>query len=357
MIILAVDLAKAKSLFCWFDTSDQSHPMRHVPSTPQAFHDVFVEQKVDRVVIEVCDMAGWVKDLAQTLSIPIQVANVNVEGWRWRNVKSKTDKTDVLKLARLSMGNDLKTVCLPDRTTRHWRSMILYRHKLVERRTAIKNSIHALLVAEGKAMKAGKEAWKEESMERLFKLAKPIQECSKEELWSGHLHCELVNLEHLEEQIQIIDKKLTELGEKDHRVIRLQTIPGVGPRLSELVVAVIDDPRRFKNGRQVSSYAGLAPRRFQSGVMDRSGRISKAGCSKLRKLLLEIAWGMLQYNPRGAKVFHRISKGQKTRRKQAAVALARRVLVWCWAMLRDGTDWREGEEQRLKEERMLAAPA
>ena len=35
-----------------------------------------------------------------------------------------------------------------------------------------------------------------------------------------------------------------------------------------------------------------------------------------------------------------ISKGQKTRRKQAAVALGRKVLCWCWAMMRDGTDWR-----------------
>ena len=355
MMILAVDLAKAKSLFCWFDTRDQSHQMRVVPSTPQAFHDALIEKAVDRVVIEVCDMAGWVADLCQTLSIPIQVANANVEGWRWRNVKSKTDKTDVLKLARLSMGNDLKTVWLPDRSTRHWRSMILYRHKLVERRTAIKNSIHALLVAEGKAMKAGKEAWKEESLEGLWKLAKPIGDCCKEELWSGHLHCELLNLGHLQEQIKTVDQKLDELGEKDHRVIRLRTIPGVGPRLAELVVAVIDDPGRFKNGRQVSSYAGLVPRRYQSGAMDRSGRISKAGCGKLRKLLLEIAWGMLQYNPRGQQVFARISKGQKSRRKQAAVALARRVLVWCWAMLRDGKDWREVQGQEIKQEKILAA--
>jgi len=75
--------------------------------------------------------------------------------------------------------------------------------------------------------------------------------------------------------------------------------------------------------------------------MDRSGRISKAGCAKLRKLLMEIAWGMLVHNAHGRSVFQRISKGQKTRRKQAAVALARRVLGWCWAMLRDGTDWRD----------------
>ena len=155
MMILSIDLAKAKSLFCWYETTDQSHELRSVVSMPSAFHDALVQRQVDRVVIEICDMAGWVKDLCDALQIPIQVANVNVEGWRWKNVKSKTDKTDVLKLARLSAANDLKTVYLPDRRTRHWRSLILYRHKLVDRRVAVKNAIHALLVAEGRPMRGG----------------------------------------------------------------------------------------------------------------------------------------------------------------------------------------------------------
>jgi len=341
MVILAIDLAKAKSLFCWYLTSDQTHVFKSVPSTPAAFHDALVEQKVERVVIEVCDMAGWVKDLCQTLGIPIQVVNVNVEGWRWKHVKDKTDKKDALKLGRLSAANDLKLVHLSQRQARHWKSLILYRHKLIERRTAIKNSIHALLVSEGRAMKAGRDAFGAASLSKLRELARPIEQCGKDDLWAGHLSMELDSLDRLMEQTESLDKKLDELGEADARVIRLQTIPGVGPRLSELVVAVIDDPRRFKNAREVGAYAGLTPRRYQSGQMDRSGRISKAGCGKLRKLLLEIAWGMLRYNPRGQRVFTRISKGQKTRRKQAAVALARRVLSWCWAMLRDGTDWKE----------------
>jgi len=115
--------------------------------------------------------------------------------------------------------------------------------------------------------------------------------------------------------------------------------------MSEMVVAVLGDPRRFKNVRQVGSYVGLVPRRHQSGEMDRYGRISKAGCPQLRKLALQVAWGMLQHNAAGRSVFQAISKGQKTRRKQAAVALARRVVCWCWAMLRDGTEWRDPTQQ------------
>lgn len=340
MVILAIDLGKAKSVFCWYETSDQSHEFKTVPSTPQAFHERLVERPVDRVVIEVCDMAGWVVDLGRTLGIDVQVANVNGEGWRWKNVKKKTDKTDALKLGRLCAGNELSLVHIPPRPARQWKSLILYRHKLVERRTAIKNAIHALLVAEGRAI-MGREAWTSESLAELARLAKPVEQCGKEELWSAHLQMELESLKHVEEQIEKLEKKLTALGDADERVIRLQSIPGVGPRLSELVVAVIDDPKRFASVRQVGAYAGLVPRRYQSGQMDRSGRISKAGCGKLRKLLVEIAWGMLRHNARGRAVFQRIGKGQKSRRKQAAVALARRILGWCWAMLRDGTDWKQ----------------
>lgn len=338
MLILAIDLAKAKSLFCWHDVVKGTHRWREVPSNPQAFHDALLEEKVDRVVIEVCDMAGWIKDLCEALGLRLQIANGNTEGWRWRNVKKKTDKQDVLKMLSLSLTNQLPTVQLPDRPTRQWKSLILYRQKLIERRTRIKNRIHAILVSEGKAMRGGRDAWSGRSREQLGRLARPIQECGKEDLWRGQLQMELEGLDALDKSIGSLDQKLDELGEKDARVIRLRTIPGVGPRLSELVVAVIDDPKRFRNVREVSAYAGLVPRRYQSGQMDRNGRISKAGCAKL---LVEIAWGMLGHNPHGQKVFARISKGQKTRRKQAAVALARRVLGWCWAMLRDGTDWRE----------------
>ena len=65
----------------------------------------------------------------------------------------------------------------------------------------------------------------------------------------------------------------------------------------------------------------------------------------MRKLLVQVAWGMLRYNARGREVFDRLCKNQKTRRKQAAVALARKILVWCWAMLRDGKAWREDHRQ------------
>jgi len=340
MLILAIDLGKAKSVACWYQADDASHEFRTVPTRPGDFHTLLADRPVDRVVIEVCDAAGWIVDLCRTLAIPVQVADTNQQAWRWKNVKNKCDREDGLKLARLSAMGQLSLVHVPEKNVREWRSLILYRHKLIDRRTSIRNAIHSILVAQGQAMPGRRSVWSDDAMSKLSAVARPLAECTTmNELWRGHLHMELQQLDELCRRIVELDQKLDALGQADDRVRRLRTIPGVGPRLSELVVAMIDDPLRFKSVRQVGAYAGLVPRRYQSGEMDRSGRINKAGCGTLRKLLVEIAWGMLRHNRHGAAVFNRISKGQRTRRKQAAVALGRKVLCWCWAMLRDGTEW------------------
>ena len=112
-------------------------------------------------------------------------------------------------------------------------------------------------------------------------------------------------------------------------------IPGVGRVTAEAIVTAIDDARRFKSGRQVSAYAGLVPRQYQSGVTDRRGRITKRGPRLLRTLLVECAWCSLKYNPWARATYERIHGGKRVRRKKAAVALARRILVVSWAMLRD----------------------
>ena len=95
------------------------------------------------------------------------------------------------------------------------------------------------------------------------------------------------------------------------------------------------------SSRVLPGHAGLVPRQYESGMMKRQGRISKEGPGLLRRLLVQVAWGMERRSRRVRALFAQLSRGQKTRRKQAAVAVARKILIWCWAMLRDGTTWRE----------------
>jgi transposase len=137
-----------------------------------------------------------------------------------------------------------------------------------------------------------------------------------------------------------VEAKLDELGAANEQVQILESTPGIGRRTAEVVVAWLDTPQRFDNGRQVSAYAGFVPKRYQSGEMDRSGRITRRGPKLLRSMLVEVAWIMLRYNPWAMKTYARLAGRQRSRKKQAIVGLARKLLVRLWAMLRDGTTWR-----------------
>ncbi len=129
----------------------------------------------------------------------------------------------------------------------------------------------------------------------------------------------------------------TEQANREDNVALLMTIPGVGQRLAEALEAVIDDPHRFRRGREVASYIGLAPRRYQSGSMDRQGRISGQGDRMVRSLLVEVSWLGLRHNPWMRSVYDQVLRGSPARKKIAIVAVARRLLIRCWAMMRDGT--------------------
>jgi transposase len=170
--------------------------------------------------------------------------------------------------------------------------------------------------------------------------ARPLADCVADELWRGLLQLALTEYRQAKELLEQAEARLDQLAKADAGVRTLETIPGVGPRTAETVVAYLGDPKRFDSGKQVSAYGGLVPRQHQSGEQDRRGRITRRGPALLRKLLVECAWVMLRYNGWARAVYARLSRG-KARKKQAIVALARKLLVRCWAMLRDGAPWRD----------------
>ena len=338
--ILALDLGKFKSVACRYDPATGAHAFETIATNPPAVHDLLVDAAPRTLVIEACGACGWIADLAQSLSVEVRVANVLGEAWKWRRVKRKTDRDDALKLAKLAAGDQLPTVHVPKLSVRQHRALIRHRHALVDRRTGIKNTIRSLLDAQGLSMPGRSRGWTKASLDELRALARPLAACGVEDLWRGQLDLELTLLDAVAALIKQADKKLDALAAADERVARLRTIPQVGNRLAELVVSTLDDARRFKNASQVGAYAGLVPKQYQSGQMNRLGRITGQGPGLLRRVLVQVAWGMQRRTEtRGHAVFERLCHGQRTRRKQAAVALARRILVWCCALLRDGTTW------------------
>jgi transposase len=274
------------------------------------------------------------------LNLEIQVADPTQDAWKWKNVKRKTDQDDALKLARLSALEQLNLVHIPSPAMRQWRRLIQERVTLVAEQTRCKNRIRALLVAQEQTAPAGKKGWTKKAQEALDALARPLTECGAEQLWRGVLHTELQRLQALGALIESVEQKLDELAEANADVALLKSVPGVGVRTAEVVVTALDNPRRFRSGRQVSAYGGLTPRRWQSSSLDRQGRISKRGSRVLRRALNQAAWMAVRYNPWARAVFTRIRAGNKARGKIAIVAVMRKLLVVLWAMQRDQRRYR-----------------
>lgn len=341
MKILALDLGKYKTVGCAYESESGVHQFERTFTTPGDLERLVREVKPDRVVIEVCNIAGWVCDLMGRLRIQIQVANTSDDAWRWRKVKQKDDRRDALKAARLSAVNQLREVYIPPIAVREWRALITYRRHLVGRRTQIKNHIRDLLVREGQILARGSRCWTKLGQELLTSMARPLNEVGATELWRGELWEELQQLRTTQEAVAAVEAKLNAIGEADTRVQLLRTVPGVGPRLAEAIVALFERPQRFRKASQVSSYIGMVPKAFDSGESERRGHITRQGSGLVRSLLVEVAWAGLRHNAWMRRTYQRLSGGKKARKKIAIVAVGRKLLVRCWAMLRDNCAWND----------------
>jgi transposase len=338
-LILALDLGKYKTVACAYPGDPAAARFESLTTDRDRLRKLFAKYRPAVVVLEACALAGWVHDLCAELSLPCRVANTASEAWKFKHTKRKTDRDDALRLAQLQALGQLPAVVIPSQQTRQWRALIACRQALVGRRCAAQNRIRAILVGQGLAAPRGAKAWAALGLEGIAQHAQPLADCAADELWRGLLALALDDYRHALGLIDQAEAKLDALAKADAGARLLQTIPGVGPRTAETVVAYLGDARRFETGKQVSAYGGLVPRQYQSGDTDRRGRITRRGPALLRKLLVECAWVMLRYNPWAQAVYARLSQG-KARKKQAIVALARKLLVRCWAMLRDGTPWR-----------------
>jgi transposase len=366
MNILGIDLGKFKSVCCMLNTDGNQTEYYSADTSREYLRSMLsgaslrLKLRADLVVIEACAISGWVHDLCVEVGVPCLVVSPNEEAWRWKSVKRKTDKADALKLAKLTALEQVTPVHVPDRAGRQYRSLVKYRKTLQQRINRIQNSLRSLFLMQGIPIPCGAKAWTEEGLAKLASYRQPLGECvSGEEFWRGQVDLEMTAMEQTSELLQEVEQKLEEIAQRDPRVQLLMTIPGVGRKTAEMIAAYLDDPRRFQNGRQVSAFAGLVPRRFQSGEMDLHGRINKRGPRLLRAALVEACWCALRYNPWARETYERIKGGQKTRSKQAIVALARKLLVRAWAMLRDNRPWQAdapGERSDAQEMGQVSSP-
>jgi transposase len=149
------------------------------------------------------------------------------------------------------------------------------------------------------------------------------------------------DLKDYAEKLARVEKYLKKVAERHPGVALLRTIPGVGPRTAEALLAYIDDVGRFGRVKQVGCYFGLVPCQDATGDVNRLGHITRDGPSTVRKLLCEAAWVAVRRSPTVRGFFERVMRGDRLRKKVALVATAHYLVRVAAAILRSGEAWRE----------------
>jgi len=152
----------------------------------------------------------------------------------------------------------------------------------------------------------------------------------------------------LREQIEILHRRLLTIVRDDEVCRRLMTVPGVGPVVALTYRATVDVPARFRKSKSVGAVFGLTCSKYQSGEIDRSGRISRCGDEMMRVMLYEAAQVMLTRTNKWSWLKAWAMKIARHRgMKKAIVALARRLAVIMHRIWVDGTVFRWTREQAV----------
>ena len=246
--------------------------------------------------------------------------------------KRKSDRVDAEKLAKLLFLDEVPPVWVPSIEVQAWRSMIERRQQFLGERTRAKNRLRALLRSEG--IVAPKGLWTKRGLVWLQAQSFPTA-------FEGQQRDLLVQqVQFLNGAMRTMEGALADYAARHSGVQVLLTIPGVGIRTAEAVVAYIDDPERFDFPKAIGSYFGLVPCQDESGGRNRLGHITRQGPATVRKLLTEAVWQSIRRSAEVRAYFERIRRDDPDRKKIAVVATAHHLLRVMLAMLRTGEAWR-----------------
>ena len=267
----------------------------------------------------------------------LEIDSASIETARGRK-HVKTDRIDVLKLLDLLLRyahgyrRAFSVVRVPSAAAEADQRLHREDEYLQRQRTRIRNRIQGLLVAQGIVevpFKRGFEAW-----------------LAGVRCWDGAgLSAALqAELNRLYAQYVLIEQQLAEVAQAYRSELpgttvvaqqrrQLEQLKGLGPKTSRVLSAEVFSWRQFRNGKQVGAMSGLTPTPSQSGDVRREQGISKAGNRRVRRVMIELAWLWLQWQPDSALsqwYQRRFGHGSKRLRRIGIVALARKLLIALW---------------------------
>ncbi|MDO8575384.1 MAG: IS110 family transposase [bacterium] len=338
-IYIGMDLHKSTSSFCVMDKEGSILREQRIPTTVTEVTK-FIKSFGNGLNISLAlePVSQWYvfADLLEELGVDVHLAHP-------RKLKaiatsfSKTDKLDSRIIADHLRTNHLPEAYHSPKEVRCWKEIVRSRSALVKLRTETKNRVHAVLFKNGLTSpitslftKRGFAWLKSLEIEEHFRLS--IQK-----------YISVIN--HLSLEIKEMEKTIQAKVMETKEMKILKSIPGIGNILSATIMAEIGEIKRFKDPKQLQSYAGIVPWVHNSGESKWNGRITKIGSSWLRFAVIEAVVGMARTRTSSdlKDYFLRIKKAKNY--QTATVATARKLLAIIWSVLKN---------ERMFEARYLA---
>jgi transposase len=290
----------------------------------------------------------------------------------------KTDASDALRIAKRLLAGDLTLSYVPPPEQREWR---LLSRECVASREEIgrhRNRIEVLLeqahlklscvvsevlgVSGRRILRAMLNG--ETDPEQLAKLAHQKVRATKEELAEAlrgsltpaqklMLRIHLDSIERIEADIELMEKELgSQQSEHQATVERLSTIPGVGVRAAQQIIAEMGpNAEAFASAGKLASWVGVCPGMHESGGISMSSRSAK-GNHYLRRLFCQIAWaGTMAKGSEAKRRYHRLKA--RLGPLKAVWAIAHYMVRVVWKVLSAGVPYRHEEDPELDRRTLL----
>lgn len=331
MITIGLDLHKRESQLC-IGHADGTITERRIATTRERFTTVLGELSPSRILLEASTESEWVARHLESLGHEVIVADPNFAPmYSTRSRRTKTDRRDAKTLMEACRLGAYRPAHRVSDARRHVRAQLAVREALVRTRTRYISIAKALVRRDGLRVAGSQSRF----------VVKRIEALEISDALATELTPLFTILAPINEQIAAADYELARLCEEDQIVALLATAPSIGAVTAAAVVSTVDDITRFSSAHQFEAFLGLVPAERSSGEKRRIGRITKAGNSRVRYLLVEAGWGIMRSKSEETAALRAWAGRIAARRgkRVAVVALARRLAGVLYAMWRDGRSY------------------
>ena len=244
---------------------------------------------------------------------------------------NKSDRNDAAGIARIMQTGWYRQVQIKSPHSHAIRGLLNSRALLVKVQRDLENQLRGLLKSAGLIIGRAKDG--------VFSARTKALLVAQTDLAAIALPL-LEAREAIHQQLALLERRVRKLAKEHVQTRAFMSVPGIGPMTAFAFLATIDDPSRFRRARAVGAYVGLTPRRYASGEVDWTGRISKCGDTMLRTYLFEAAGVLLTRVQKWCALkAWGLRLAKRSGMKKARTAVARKLAVILLRMWRDGTQF------------------